>query len=247
MNETQKYTQSEVDACARNKIRQKLEQDRIKREENIKTPKELLGFVFKITPYVVTQEQIEKRDKEERTGRIESLKLKMNIPLRHRRLEKFEGEQWNARLEQISKRIGNGFILALTGQRGTGKTQMAVELIERAVAQEKSAQYCLAMDFFLKVKATYCQDSPEDEGDVIKRFAEPKFLVIDEIQERAESQWEDRLMTHLFNKRYNDVKDTLLISNLTKGEFIDSVGSSVASRLVETGGICTCNWESFRK
>ncbi len=244
MNETTKFTQAEVDACAQNKIRQKLEQDRIARENNFKTPAD---FVFKITPYVVTQEQIEKREADERAGRIESMKFKMNIPLRHRRLEKFENDQWNARLDQITKRIGNGFILALIGQRGTGKTQMAVELIERSIAQEKRAEYCLAMDFFLKVKATYCQDAAEDEGDVIRRFAAPKLLIIDEIQERAESQWEDRLMTHLINKRYNDVKDTLLISNLTKGEFIESVGSSVASRLVETGGICTCNWESFRK
>lgn len=233
-----------VDALVRDKIRQKLEQDRIKREENIQTPAD---FVFKITPYLVSQEQIDQRESEDRSGRIEALKFKMNIPLRHRKLEKFENDQWNARLEQITKRIGNGFLLALIGQRGTGKTQMAVELIERAVANARRAEYCLAMDFFLKVKATYSQDAAEDEGDVIRRYAAPKLLVIDEIQERAESQWEDRLMTHLINKRYNDVKDTLLISNLTKGEFVESVGSSVASRLVETGGICTCNWESFRK
>lgn len=233
-----------VDALVQNKVRQKREQERINMDNAVKTPAD---FVFKITPYIATPEDIAKREMERENAIIDSLTWDTKIPLRHSRLEKFSGVEWNARLDQLTGKIGTGFILALIGSRGTGKTQMAAELIHRSISKLRRGEYCLAMDFFLKVKATFGRDTEEEEGDVINRYCRPKLLVIDEIQERAESQWEDRLMTHLINKRYNAMKDTLLISNLTKTEFVESVGSSVASRLVETGGICTCNWESFRK
>ncbi len=233
----------EREAASRSTMRQQIEKERIEARDRVHTPAE---YVFKITPYVATPEAIAQREADKQREIIVGLKAKMNLPLRHQRLEKFEGEEWKARLEQVTQKIGKGFILALIGQRGTGKTQMAVECIERAISQAKRAEYCLAMDFFLKIKATFSRDAAEDEGDVLNRYCVPKLLVIDEIQERAESQWEDRLMTHLINRRYNDMKDTLLISNLCKEEFVASIGSSIASRLNETGGICQCNWKSFR-
>jgi len=103
------------------------------------------------------------------------------------------------------------------------------------------------MEFFLEIKASFRPDSTVTEKQVIEEFIRPKLLIIDETQERGETKWEDGLLTHLIDRRYRQERDTLLISNQTKEAFAESIGASIASRIIETGGIVLCNWPSFRK
>jgi DNA replication protein DnaC len=187
----------------------------------------------------------------QRLLRIVELTSAANIPARHFRktgldiLPHAAGE-WNDALRNLKSKIGTGFLVALIGTRGTGKTQMGVELIRTQINRLKSAQFTTAMDIFLAVKSSYRKDG-QDERVIVAEFCKPRLLVIDEIQERAETPWEDRILTHLIDRRYNDEKDTLLIGNLTPDQFAQHVGASILSRLNETGGIVQCDWESFRK
>ena len=48
-------------------------------------------------------------------------------------------------------------------------------------------------------------------------------------------------------KRYGAMKDTILISNQTPDVFQKAIGSSILSRLQETGAIIQCDWPSFRE
>lgn len=103
------------------------------------------------------------------------------------------------------------------------------------------------MEFFLDIKASFRADSKVTEKQVIADYVRPKLLIIDETQERGETRWEDGLLTHMIDRRYREEKDTLLISNQTREAFTESIGPSIASRIIETGGIVLCNWPSFRK
>lgn len=189
----------------------------------------------------------EKASDRERELKIARLREGWNAPARHlgKTLD-LSVKQWAATLGALAEKIGTGFLYALVGTRGPGKTQIGVELLEYAAQKLRSAQYCTAIDYFLTVKATYRKDSESTEDQAIREFCKPKLLVIDEVQERSESAWEDRLLTHLINKRYNSMTDTLLIANLQRAEFEQSLGKSVISRLNETGGIIEANWPSFR-
>lgn len=157
-----------------------------------------------------------------------------------------QDSRWQSAKDHLTSLVGNGFICALIGKRGTGKTQIAVETIRAAAKAGKPSKYFTAMEFFLSIKSAYRKDATQTEQEVLNTFYRPELLVLDEVQERGETQWEDRLLTHLIDKRYSDMKDTLLLSNLTEEEFKKSVGPSIVSRLVETGGIIECNWTSFR-
>lgn len=179
--------------------------------------------------------------------KIKELTKAARLPHRHAgKVLEFDGE-WKSNFETIHKKLGTGFLVALIGIRGCGKTQMAVELIRGNIERLKPSEFTTAMDIFLAVKSTYRKDSEIDEREIVSKFCEPRLLVIDEIQERAESPWEDRILTHLINRRYNDERDTLLIGNLTPEQFAANVGPSILSRLTETGGIIQCDWASFRK
>jgi len=157
----------------------------------------------------------------------------------------FAGDGWNAVFERLKLRLGTGFIIALLGGRGVGKTQMAVAACVQQAEREKGFKYCTAMDVFLDVKDSYRKGG--SERDALKGYIKPALLIIDEVQERGETPWEDRMLTYILDKRYANEKDTLLISNQTKDAFLEAVGPSVASRIVEAGGIAVFDWPSFRE
>jgi len=176
------------------------------------------------------------------------------LPTRHRDRVDAKPGPWADKLADLVAMEGSGFIVALLGNRGTGKTQMAAEMIRHRMrhADKYQCQYVRAMDVFLQLKASYGQDGPR-EIDVLNGFAKPHLLVIDEAHERGATDWEDRMLTYLIDKRYGAMKDTVLISNVGEGteraiqeQFRTMIGESIYSRLIETGGVVTCGWESFR-
>ena len=167
-----------------------------------------------------------------------------DVPKRHFAIPAILPGPWLDKLKDLKGQIGKGCLLALLGKRGTGKTQMAVELMRHTCVQGRSAKYTTAMRFFTAVKDSYKGDTTESA--VLKQYLKPCLLVIDEAQERGETGWEDRLLGSLVDSRYGAMRDTVLVSNLARREFERAIGSSIMSRMSETGGIIECNWPSFR-
>lgn len=172
---------------------------------------------------------------------------KANLPPRHRNASPKEltGAPWLELLASITEQVGTGFILGVIGPRGTGKTQLAVQIAKAAARAGKRPFYSTAMGFFLDIKEGF-REKGNSEKQIIEQYTAPGLLILDEMQERGETPWEDRLLTHLVDKRYGAQRDTLLISNQTRENFLASIGESIASRIVETGGVTTCNWKSYR-
>jgi DNA replication protein DnaC len=188
-----------------------------------------------------------------------------------------ENKDWAAAFLKISNLMAKrkDSMFALLGSRGTGKTQMAIELIRfmarRRVEENVTpvcklerwawdrnrarpsqmkrgfALYSNTMDFFLQLRKTYQSDSEEHEDDVLANFINPSLLILDEAHDRRGSNWENQMFTHLIDQRYQaSCKQTVFIANQTAQEFEENVGSSIADRLQECGGIVNCNWKSFR-
>lgn len=203
---------------------------------------------FKITP--ASPEKLlqwEKQELERKRVESETLLARSGAPKRHLSVKNIKTDgPWGKTVDDI-KRYDQGFLAALIGTRGCGKTMIAVELMRYTLmAHQRATHYYTATEFFLEIKATYRPDSKTTELDVIEAFAKPYLLVIDEFGQRGETPWENRLLFELINRRYNDMKNTLLISNQAPEAFMSAIGPSLASRMKETGGIIHCNWESFR-
>ncbi len=164
--------------------------------------------------------------------------------------------KWGHVLDAALKHVGKGTIYAMAGNRGTGKTQLAAHLIDAAIRQfdRKAAKtdgfgpprYVRALEVFLDIRACFRQSSSQAERDAIRGFVSPCMLVIDEMQERGETAWEDRILTHIIDVRYAEMRDTVLISNQPPGKFAEQLGPSIVDRMREGGGIVECVWESFR-
>jgi DNA replication protein DnaC len=158
-----------------------------------------------------------------------------------------EHPEWTDAFNRIADMLGTGMTVSLLGDRGTGKTQLAICLCREMHKRKKSFRYVTAYEMFSSIKETYRDDSQVSEDVVMRYLINSQLLILDELNEANRTTWEGHVLTHLVDLRYQQQKDTLLISNYRRDQFDDAVGDSIASRIEETGGYVECRWESFRK
>lgn len=171
------------------------------------------------------------------------------ITVRHRdfKPEDTTSSEWAAQWCKLAQSIGKGIIAMIYGNRGAGKTQLAVCAIRAACAEGRSALYTKAMNFFLDVRATYRENNTATEKEIIKKYCSPELLVIDAIENRSDSPFENLLLTYLIDVRYDQMKDTILVGNFSGEQFAANMGPSVVDRIHECGIKIACNWKSFRR
>ena len=187
---------------------------------------------------------------EQQAERIRKGKRLLNdsgAPERHINTDQFRTEpvfnRWTDTVSSLIKLLGTGFTAALVGFRGRGKTQLAVEIIRHQCFEAlKSVSYCKAVEFFMDIRAAFGPQSKITPKSVVAQYRHPELLVIDETQERFDTQTELIYLTLLLDLRYDDRLDTLLISNTIESELEASIGDSVLRRIDETGGIFRCDW-----
>lgn len=195
-----------------------------------------------------SSEQLEAR---QRQRRYQDSLLTTEAPRRHLLNKIVPAGKWGECHAKLSGLLGTGFLVVLVGSRWTGKTQMATELI-RAVVREScdedctpNAHFATMMQFFMAIKEAYKADGPTESAQV-ELFAGYSLLVLDEAHERSDSEWEQRLLNEMLNRRYNAMKDTLLLTNMKSEAFSESIGPTIQRRIAETGLEIVCDWPSFR-
>jgi len=171
------------------------------------------------------------------------------IPMRHRDFRPKidnKNEKWQSVYEHMKSRIQSGALLTALGGRGAGKTQLGVSLIGYvALELDLTCLYRKAFDVFLRIREG--MKAPGDsEKKALDEFLSPFFLVIDAYEVRSDSDFENRVLDHIIDKRYDNLKSTLIISNDTAAKFSAQIGPSICDRIRETGVMAEMNWESFR-
>lgn len=170
------------------------------------------------------------------------------ISPRHEDAKIIKEGQWWIECQKVLAMVckGRGATVALvSNKRGSGKTQIGCEAIKLACSKGRTAFFTSALTVLMQVRASY-NGGAKSELDVMHDHTAPSLLVIDEFGRRKGNDFEDGTFFHIMNTRYNHFKDTILISNDGAEKFMSDLGPSLASRLVETGGIIECEWDSFR-
>jgi len=73
-------------------------------------------------------------------------------------------------------------------------------------------------------------------------------LVLDEVGVQFGTETENLVLFRILNRRYEDMKPTILVSNVEIGKLTEFVGERVIDRLCEGGGgILEFTWESARQ
>jgi DNA replication protein DnaC len=198
------------------------------------------------------QEAAEAEQKENiRKERINALAVPKRLKLGREHLS--DGNHWRGAFDQLKEAIGTGTIIAIRGKPGTGKSQMAAELLYHGVEEkELTGLFITFTDLQLEVKSTF--NTVNSEASVIKRLIKPDMLVIDEFDwlpeksaEVTDNYWQS-ILYHIINKRYYDMKDTILTSNKSLDDFKKTTITPIKSRITETGYLVnTDDWTDFRR
>ncbi|MBL4866383.1 MAG: ATP-binding protein [Pseudomonadales bacterium] len=146
-----------------------------------------------------------------------------------------------------------GRCLILTGKTGTGKTHLVNALANDLVARNYAPVFITVLDLVNSIKKTWRRDSERSEDELIQGYTDGcDLLIIDEVGVQFESDTEKLILFDIINKRYEDMKPTVIISNYpidsANGSSIrKAIGDRVLDRLREGGGSqITFDWDSYR-
>lgn len=191
----------------------------------------------------------------------------MNIlrgfPKRYEDAPPATGDGWLANYAKALATTDSGGITILHGGYGTGKTRMAWEVARAhkskrptisnggigwtTSTKKRPMVYTTAMNLFSAIKSTYTAGADKSEKQVIKEYCDAALLVIDEVQVRGETKFEDDKLTAIIDARYMDDMPTILISNYTWERLASTLSPAVIDRIEENGAKLSFDWESFRR
>ncbi len=146
----------------------------------------------------------------------------------------------------LLKNFDNSMGLIFLGAPGTGKNHLAAATIKEVITEyNKTALMTEAVKIVRAIKESWRKNG-ETESQVIERFITPDLLVIDELGVQFGSETEKMYLTEIVNDRYNAMKTTILIGNLSMTELKDVVGERAIERFKEGGKVVVFDWESNR-
>lgn len=142
--------------------------------------------------------------------------------------------------------VDQGVKMLFCGKPGTGKTHLAAAIVRTMAQRGVDCQFAHVYQVMSEVKATY--DGPGSEKQVKQKYIKADFLAIDEIGVQKGSDFERNILFEIVNERHNDLKPTLLISNLGIQPLTEYLGEPFIDRFWEDGGqVLSFDWESHRK
>lgn len=203
--------------------------------------------------------EAEQRAKDARTRELENRLGESNLPVRFhsKTFTNFEPHcekaanalaKCKAYAEGFDEVAEQGRCLIMTGKVGTGKTHLAAAIANYLIHERREVPLFVGVAQAIRsIKDTWRKDSEHSESEVLRWFVEPDLLILDEVGVQFGSETEKLLIFEIINKRYESVKPTVILTNLTLAELGGVMGERAKDRLRENGGIAIeFDWESYR-
>ncbi|CAB4135039.1 DnaC DNA replication protein [uncultured Caudovirales phage] len=190
--------------------------------------------------------------------RQETLLGQSGIPLRFK-TKTFDNYEANTEEQAKALRITRAYVqdwdkirergtcLIITGKVGTGKTHLACAIASEVIGRGASARFIAVIDALRLVKSSYDRSSTSSEGDAIAELVKPRLLILDEVGAELGSDHSKTILFDVINKRYENIKPTIILTNLDAASLREYVGERIVDRLREGGGkMVSLDWASHR-
>ena len=136
--------------------------------------------------------------------------------------------------------------MIMVGGVGTGKTLLASAILDSLV-DDNQCEIIKVIELIRSLKATWSKDSTETEESIIKYYIGLDLLILDEVGSQFGSDTEKLFIFDIIDGRYQDMKQTILISNLDIDGIKEVIGERCVDRLREGGGsMIAFDWKSSR-
>lgn len=148
---------------------------------------------------------------------------------------------FSERFEHHAKR---GTWLVFSGLPGTGKSHLAAAILQASITRH--VRYMTCMDLIRTVRETWRRDSEKSESQVLAYLAGLDLLAIDEVGMQYGTDGEQTILFDVLDRRYRDMKPTILLTNQNKEGLKTFLGERTHDRLREVGRWVAFEWESYR-
>lgn len=147
---------------------------------------------------------------------------------------------------EFDQACAKGSFLIFQGPPGTGKTHLALAVLRNLLHAGCSARYFSAIDMIRQLRSGWRRDSGRSELEELDILSRLDLLVIDEIGVQFSSDAERVQLFDVINRRYADLRPTILVTNLTLAEIKETLGERAFDRFREVATVVTFDWPSFR-
>lgn len=151
---------------------------------------------------------------------------------------------WEQSYQRLKKMYYERGLIGVGGTRGSGKTQACAIIIALNSSEKRKGLYTKAQEAYLSIRDA--QSNGDSLIGAFNSFVQPHLLVIDAFQVRAETEFEFRTLITIIDKRYDEMKPTILITNDSPKELLNSIGDDGRSRMKQGGGIVQFTSSDFR-
>ncbi len=144
------------------------------------------------------------------------------------------------------ERLASGDSLLMMGNAGTGKNHLAAAICHAVHDAGYTACHTRAIKMIRRIRQSWNGNS-ETEQEAIDLFVAPDLLVLDEVGMNYGSDAEKILLFDVLNERYENLKPTIVISNLALDGITEALGGRVMDRFREgKSRLLSFTWESYR-
>lgn len=149
--------------------------------------------------------------------------------------------------ENFSEYRSSGGSLIFIGSPGTGKTHLSCAIANHVMRNGYTAAFVKVSEMIRAIRKTYRRDSQDDEQQVIDRYSQVDFLVLDEVGLQRGTDDEQNYITEIIDNRVNAWRPTILITNLSSDEMKELLGVRAWDRLLEgRSKMIKFEWGSYR-
>jgi DNA replication protein DnaC len=104
--------------------------------------------------------------------------------------------------------------LLLIGPVGTGKTHLAVGIIQELIRSKGvPCRFCDYRELLKQIQNSYNPTVQTTELEILQPIFDTEILVLDELGAIKPSEWVWDTVSHILNSRYNDKKTTIITTN----------------------------------
>lgn len=146
--------------------------------------------------------------------------------------------------EDFDANAKRGHGLILTGKPGTGKSHLAVSVLQSLPG--RYVMYATCLDLIRMVRETWRKESQKSEREVLNHLGGLELLVIDEMGVQYGTDGEQTILFDVLDLRYRNVKPTILLTNQDSEGLKSYLGERSFDRLRETCRLVAFDWESYR-
>ena len=204
------------------------------------------------------------------TSHREDLESWMRIPKRYQgkglgTLEGYDGEK-----DQAVIALSIGSSVFLTGNTGAGKTHAAIGLMWQWLRDNLRMEqrgdggwviwgvtfkvgdiayvpvFVSVPELYSELKESFDKKGLESERAIMDRYSSAVLLVLDDVGSEQITDWKRSVLYALIDRRYREIKQTIITSNLSLDEIAALIDDRIASRIVEMGSVITMTGLDYR-